>query len=119
MDDPERCAKAGIREEHTIATKPALAAEMIDRVLDAGVQATWVTGDSVYGQHSGLGRRLESRGIHYVMGMPMNQQVITPASGGFGAQGRVDECQAPGLIEATFLVFLLGFRDRAILFVNC
>lgn len=94
MDDPSRCAKAGIPEDRTMATKPVLAADMIERALDAGVQAAWVTGDSVYGQHSGLRRRLESRGMHYVMAVPMNQQVITPAPGGFGTQGRVDELVA-------------------------
>lgn len=94
MDDPARCAKAGIPEDRTMATKPVLAGQMIERALDAGVQAEWVTGDSVYGQHSGLRHRLESRGMHYVMAVPMNQQVITPAVGGNGTQSRVDELVA-------------------------
>lgn len=72
MDDPTRCAKAGIPEDRTMATKPVLAGQMIERALDAGVQAKWVTGDSVYGQHSGLRHRLESCGMHYVMAVPMN-----------------------------------------------
>jgi hypothetical protein len=33
---------------------------MIERALDAGIPARWATGDSVYGQHSGLRRRLEA-----------------------------------------------------------
>lgn len=94
MQDPARCAKAGIPSDRAMATKPVLAADMIERALDAGVQAKWVTGDSVYGQHSGLRRRLESRGMHYVMAVPTNQQVITPAPAGIGTQGRVDELVA-------------------------
>lgn len=94
MDDPARCAKAGIPATRAMATKPVLAADMIERALDAGVRAKWVTGDSVYGQHSGLRHRLEARGMHYVMAVPMNQQVITPAPGSIGVQGRVDELVA-------------------------
>ena len=48
-----------------MATKPGLAAEMIERALDAGIQAAWTAGDAVYGQHSGLRRRLEARGMHF------------------------------------------------------
>jgi len=38
----------------TFATKPELAIGMLTRALDAGVPASWVTGDEVYGQHPGL-----------------------------------------------------------------
>ncbi|WP_446698790.1 hypothetical protein [Arthrobacter sp. H16F315] len=41
---------------------PVLAADMIDRALDAGIPARWATGDAVYGQHTGLRRRLEAGG---------------------------------------------------------
>ena len=77
-DDRERCARAGIPEDREFATKPVLAADMIDRALDAGIPARWATGDAVYGQHSGLRRRLEARGLHYVLAVPMNQNVIAP-----------------------------------------
>ncbi|GAC1503885.1 MAG: IS701 family transposase [Pseudarthrobacter sp.] len=91
IEDPARCKRAGVPEERVMATKPVLAAEMIERALDAGIQAEWATGDAVYGQHAGLRRRLEARGLHYVMAVPMNQRVITPAPGSFGAEGRADE----------------------------
>jgi SRSO17 transposase len=70
--DPDRMAAAGVPDEIEFATKPALARTMIDRALDAGVPAGWVTGDEVYGQdpmlRSGLvacqrdGTRLLPRG---------------------------------------------------------
>jgi len=52
--DEERCAAAGIPEGTMFATKPALAARMIGRALDAGTPAAWVTGDEVYGADPGL-----------------------------------------------------------------
>lgn len=48
-DDRERCTAAGIDDEVQFTTKPALAATMITRALDPGVDAPWVTGDEVYG----------------------------------------------------------------------
>ncbi|RAX49206.1 IS701 family transposase [Arthrobacter sp. AQ5-05] len=91
MDDPERCRRAGIPASREMATKPVLAAEMIERALDAGIEAAWTTGDAVYGQHSGLRRRLEARGMHYVMAVPMNQRAIVPAPGTLGVEGRADQ----------------------------
>lgn len=89
-EDPERCARAGIPETREFATKPVLAGDMIDRALDAGIPARWATGDAVYGQHSGLCRRLEAHGLHYVLAVPMNHRVIAPTKG-IGEQWRADE----------------------------
>ena len=50
LADRDRCASAGVPEQATFATKPALAAEMIVDALDAGLSARWVSGDEVYGQ---------------------------------------------------------------------
>jgi hypothetical protein len=38
---------------------------MLDRALDAGVPAAWVTGDEAYGQVSALRGMLEGRGMSY------------------------------------------------------
>jgi SRSO17 transposase len=62
-DGPARFAKAGIPETPAMATKPVLAAEMVERALDAGIEAAWTTEDTVYGQHSWLRRRLEACAI--------------------------------------------------------
>lgn len=63
IQDRARCAKAGIPEDRAMATKPELAAAMIERVLHAGIQDRWVTGDAVYGKHSGLRYRLQAGGM--------------------------------------------------------
>ena len=46
---PERLAAAHVPAEIGFATKPQIAARMIDRAIAAGVPFAWVTGDSVYG----------------------------------------------------------------------
>lgn len=61
--DPERCRAAGIPAQVGFATKPALVTAMLTRALDAGVPASWVTGDEVYGADPRLRAELEARGI--------------------------------------------------------
>src|SRR6266545_842595 len=48
-DDPERCRAARVPEQVGFRTKPQLAQLMLERALDAGVPAAWVTADEVYG----------------------------------------------------------------------
>jgi SRSO17 transposase len=48
-DDPARMAAAHVPEEASFATKPALAARMIERALAAQVPFAWVAADTVYG----------------------------------------------------------------------
>ena len=60
-DDRERCQQAGIPEDRGFATKPQLARQMLARTFAAGVPATWVTGDSVYGDDRRLRMWLESQ----------------------------------------------------------
>ena len=62
-EDRERCRQAGIPDDVEFAIKPELAMRMLDRALNAGVSAGWVTGDEVYGQHYRLRARLEDRGM--------------------------------------------------------
>lgn len=84
--DRERCAAAGVPAEVGFATKPALAAVMIDRALAAGVPARWVAGDEVYGGDPKLARHLEARRVGYVLGiassrrLPVNALVSRTAS---------------------------------------
>lgn len=82
--DPGRCQAAGIPDEVTFATKPALALTMITRALDAGVSAGWVTGDEVYGADPDLRRDLEDRQMGYVL------------AGGPQSRGDCRARQAPG-----------------------
>jgi SRSO17 transposase len=65
--DEARCPQAGIPAERTFATKPQLARQMLERAFDAGVPATWVAGDSVYGDNRALRAWLEARAQAYVL----------------------------------------------------
>ncbi len=66
-DDRDRCRAAGIPDDVAFTTKPAQAQAMIERALDAGVPAAWVTADSVYGDVKYLRVWLEARPIGYVL----------------------------------------------------
>jgi SRSO17 transposase len=77
-EDPDRCAAAGVPAEVGFATKPALATALIERALDAGVPARWVTADEVYGADPRLARCLEARGIGYVMAIAGHRRLPVP-----------------------------------------
>jgi SRSO17 transposase len=66
-DDRDRCQAAGIPDDVAFATKPAQAQAMLERALDAGVPAAWVTADSIYGDVKYLRVWLEARPIGYVL----------------------------------------------------
>jgi SRSO17 transposase len=66
-EDPERCKAARVPEETGFRTKPELAQLMLERALDAGVPAAWVTADEVYGGSPALRQWLEGRGVWHVL----------------------------------------------------
>jgi SRSO17 transposase len=74
-EDPARCQRAGIPEERRFATKPQLARHMLARAFAAGVPATWVTGDSVYGDDRRLRMWLESCPQAYVLAVSGTEYV--------------------------------------------
>ena len=78
-DDPVRCAAAGVPGDVAFATKPALAAAMLIRALDAGVPAAWVAGDEVYGADPSLRAELEGRRVGYVLAIAANRRLPTAA----------------------------------------
>jgi SRSO17 transposase len=73
--DRERCTQAGIPQERPFATKPALARQMLERAFQAGVPATWVTGDSVYGDDRRLRLWLEAHARAYVLAVSGKEYV--------------------------------------------
>ena len=75
-DDRARCRAAGIPDEAAFATKPALAQAMLERALDAGVPAAWVTADSIYGDVKYLRVWLEARPIGYVLAVSGKDTVV-------------------------------------------
>jgi SRSO17 transposase len=84
--DSDRLTAAGVPADTEFATKPALATRMIARALDAGVTASWVAGDEVYGADPQLRAELESRRVGYVLAVACSHRVDT----GAGTQ-RADE----------------------------
>ena len=77
-DDRARCRAAGIPDDVAFATKPKLAQAMLERALDAGVPAAWVTADSVYGEVKYLRVWLEARPIGYVLAVSGKDTVADP-----------------------------------------
>jgi SRSO17 transposase len=78
-DDAQRCTVAGVPDDIDFMTKPALAAGMVARALNAGVEARWVAGDEVYGADPTLRAELETRRVGYVLGIGCNRPIPTRA----------------------------------------
>jgi SRSO17 transposase len=74
-NDRDRCRRAGIPVDRSFATKPELAKQMLQRALAAGVSATWVTGDSVYGDDRRLRMWLEDHPQAYVLAVSGKEYV--------------------------------------------
>lgn len=74
--DEARCQAAGVPEGVKFATKPALAQQMLARILKAGIPAGWVTGDSVYGSNLALRHWLEEKKMAYVLGISPKDTVL-------------------------------------------
>jgi SRSO17 transposase len=67
--DAGRRAEAKVPDGVRFATKLVLARRLIDRAVDAGVPAAWVTADSVYGSDYHFRAAVEARGLGYVVGV--------------------------------------------------
>jgi SRSO17 transposase len=65
-EDRARCRAARVPEQVGSQIKPQPARVMLERVLDAGVPASWVTADEVYGQDPALRGWLGGRRMAYV-----------------------------------------------------
>ena len=76
-DDPERRTEAGISADVRFATKPQLALKMIERALDAGMPAGWVTADEAYGGDSKFRIALQRRRVGYVVAVACRQKIPT------------------------------------------
>jgi SRSO17 transposase len=73
-DDPARMKAAHVPEKTAFATKPALAAAMIERAIAATAPFAWVAADSVYGVGE-VERALRRAGKGYVLGVAKNHGV--------------------------------------------
>lgn len=70
--DPARRDSAQVPDEMAFATKPAMACEMIARLLDEGTPCAFVLADAVYGSDHSFRRMLEARGQAYVLAVRSN-----------------------------------------------
>lgn len=77
VEDPTRCAGAGVPEERRIlTTKPALAMELVGRARRNGVRFAWVAADGTYGQDRALLRALDDAGETFVVDVHRDQRVF-------------------------------------------
>jgi hypothetical protein len=72
-EDRARCRAARVPEQVGFRTKPQLARVMLERALEAGVPASWVTADEVYGQDPALRGWLEGRPMAYVLAIKSSE----------------------------------------------
>jgi SRSO17 transposase len=79
IDNPVRCQAAGVPDQVGFATKPELARVMLQRALDAGVPAGWVTADEVYGGSPALRGWLETRQLPYVLAVKSTEPLALPS----------------------------------------
>jgi SRSO17 transposase len=94
-DDPERCKAARVPEQVGFRTKPQLAQVMLERALDAGVPATWVTADEVYGGSPALREWLQERHRPYVLAVKCTELLAVQAPDGpAGARASAEQLAA-------------------------
>jgi len=97
--DRDRCRQAGLPAAVTQQTKPQLAWDLLERALEAGVPAAWVTADAVYGSAGKLRRALEARGQAYVLAVRSNEQPTTGPP--YGPPGQVTVAALAAAVPAT------------------
>ncbi len=74
-DDPARRIEASVPPEARCLPKPTLGKQLLQRALAAGVQASWVTADSIYGGDTKLRHYLEEREQPFVLAVQSTQRV--------------------------------------------
>ncbi len=92
-NDPARMQAAGIPAETAFATKTTLAQQLLERALDAGATASWVTADEVYGNTAALRTAIADRGLGFVMAIAKTHPITT----GIGTRHAVDYAVRPGV----------------------
>jgi SRSO17 transposase len=81
-DDPDRCARAGVPEEHRRArAKGEIALAEIDRVVAAGVRFGRVLADAGYGGGVAFRQGLSERDLLWAVGIPKVQNVYSTGVG--------------------------------------
>lgn len=91
--DHGRCTAAGIPQEVAFATKPALATQLIQTAVAAGVPCAWVAGDEVYGADPQLRAAVAEAGVGFVLAVARTHRVHTA----LGPRRVVDLASRPDL----------------------
>ena len=79
VTNPDRCAEAGVPEEHRQAlAKTAIALAEIDRVIIAGARFGRVLADAGYGMGAAFRQGLSARGLTWAVGVLKTQNVYSP-----------------------------------------
>ena len=73
--DRERCTAAGVPEQVGFATKPRLALRMIEQAHGAGVPASFVAADEVYGNDPVFRAGIKALGLGYVLAVACDHRV--------------------------------------------
>lgn len=77
-NDRKRCQAAGVPDHVDFATKVTHGRQMIDRAVEAGIPAAWVTADEFYGNDRGLRRDQQARKLGYVLAIAKSHRVTLP-----------------------------------------
>ena len=77
-DDATRRHEAGVPDDVEFATKPQLAARLIEDALDGGLAAAWAAGDEVYGNDPVFRAMLRRRGMGYVLAIRCDTRLARP-----------------------------------------
>lgn len=92
-EDQGRCTVAGVPQEVAFATKPALATQLIQSAVAAGVPCAWVARDEVYGADPQLRAAVGAAGVGFVLAVARTHRVHTA----LGPRRAVDLASRPDL----------------------
>jgi SRSO17 transposase len=81
-EDTDRREEARVPADVAFQTKPQLARAMLERALDAGVPAAWVTGDEIYGGDRRLRLWLEQRDVAHVLAVKRTEPLVAATARG-------------------------------------
>jgi SRSO17 transposase len=109
--DTQRRTRAGVPDQTRFATKPTLAGQMVAAALDAGIDASWVTGDEAYGQDPGLRALLESRRIGYVLEDPARRWTVAELAARVGQSRATFAARFTGAVGEPPLTYLTRLAD--------
>ena len=96
-DDPARLKATYVPNDVVFATKPQLAARMIDRAIATSVPFRWVAGDTVYGVGD-IERDLRQAGKGYVLGVEASRVFRSWGKPTNHCGNRCGDCQSTGSV---------------------